>query len=97
MFFSTPRINEAYAFEQREKVFRTLNVLFMFRNVLILSHLSLVLRQNVPEMSDEVVNSISHRYIELFEKVTGEKFKKRSYAGVDATIEANVLKSCPSA
>ena len=49
--------------------------------------------QNVPEMSDEVVNSISHRYIELFEKVTGEKFQKRSYAGVDATIEANVLKS----
>jgi len=49
--------------------------------------------QNVPEMSDEVVNSISHRYIELFEKVTGEKFQKRSYAGVESTIESNVLKS----
>ena len=52
MFFSVPRINEAYAFEQREKVFRTLNVLFMFRNVLILSHSIPVLRQNVPEMSE---------------------------------------------
>ncbi|MEQ8535715.1 MAG: phosphoribosylaminoimidazolesuccinocarboxamide synthase, partial [Imperialibacter sp.] len=49
--------------------------------------------QNVPEMSDEVVNSISHRYIELFEKVTGEKFQKRNYAGVESTIESNVLKS----
>ncbi len=49
--------------------------------------------QNVPEMSDEVVNSISHRYIELFEKVTGEKFEKRSYADVESMIENNVLDS----
>jgi phosphoribosylaminoimidazole-succinocarboxamide synthase len=31
--------------------------------------------QSVPEMSDEWIESISHRYIELFEKVIGEKFK----------------------
>lgn len=31
--------------------------------------------QTVPEMSDEWVQTISNRYIELFEKVTGEKFK----------------------
>lgn len=30
--------------------------------------------QQIPEMTDEVVNSISSRYIELYEKVTGEKF-----------------------
>jgi phosphoribosylaminoimidazole-succinocarboxamide synthase len=30
--------------------------------------------QNVPEMSDEWVNTISQRYIELYEKVIGEKF-----------------------
>ncbi|TAL46425.1 MAG: phosphoribosylaminoimidazolesuccinocarboxamide synthase, partial [Chitinophagaceae bacterium] len=31
--------------------------------------------QTVPEMTDEWVHTISHRYIELFEKVIGEKFK----------------------
>jgi len=30
--------------------------------------------QTVPEMSDEWVETISHRYIELYEKVTGSKF-----------------------
>jgi phosphoribosylaminoimidazole-succinocarboxamide synthase len=30
--------------------------------------------QTVPEMSDEWVNTISKRYIELYEKVIGEKF-----------------------
>jgi phosphoribosylaminoimidazole-succinocarboxamide synthase len=30
--------------------------------------------QTVPEMSDEWVNTISQRYIELYEKVIGEKF-----------------------
>jgi len=32
--------------------------------------------QQVPEMTDEVVNNISARYIELYEQVTGEKFVK---------------------
>ena len=30
--------------------------------------------QQVPAMSDDWVNTISQRYIELYEKVTGEKF-----------------------
>lgn len=30
--------------------------------------------QNVPEMNDEWVETISKRYIELFEKVIGKKF-----------------------
>lgn len=30
--------------------------------------------QNVPEMTDEIVHSISERYIELYEHITGEKF-----------------------
>src|SRR5215475_9736251 len=33
--------------------------------------------QTVPEMSDEWVNTISQRYIELYEKVIGEKFIPR--------------------
>jgi phosphoribosylaminoimidazole-succinocarboxamide synthase len=34
--------------------------------------------QKIPEMSDAWVNEISERYIELYEKVTGEKFVKHS-------------------
>ena len=32
--------------------------------------------QQVPEMTPEIVSSISERYIELYEKVTGKKFEK---------------------
>jgi phosphoribosylaminoimidazole-succinocarboxamide synthase len=32
--------------------------------------------QKVPQMTEEIVNSISERYIELFEHITGEDFKK---------------------
>lgn len=49
--------------------------------------------QKVPEMTDEVVNSISQRYIELFEKVTGEKFVGRKYDSAEGVIEQNVLNS----
>ena len=35
--------------------------------------------QKIPEMTDELVNSISDRYIELYEKVTGLQFLKDSY------------------
>lgn len=34
--------------------------------------------QQIPEMTDEIVESISERYIELFESITGEKFNKAS-------------------
>jgi len=47
--------------------------------------------QRVPEMTDEIVRSISDRYIELFENITGEKFQPAPY-GNDTyeRIEANV-------
>jgi phosphoribosylaminoimidazole-succinocarboxamide synthase len=47
--------------------------------------------QVVPEMSDSWVNSISERYIELFENVTGTSFVKQNYAGVEERILANIL------
>lgn len=47
--------------------------------------------QQIPEMTDEKVNEISKRYIELYEKVTGETFKPRLYENVIAGIEQNVL------
>ena len=46
--------------------------------------------QQVPEMTDEFVNSVSERYIELYEQVTGEKFNKVPTEGVLARIEKNI-------
>ena len=46
--------------------------------------------QQVPEMTDTVVNSISERYIELFEKVTGDSFQKPSDADPLQRIETNI-------
>ncbi|WP_246032653.1 phosphoribosylaminoimidazolesuccinocarboxamide synthase [Roseivirga ehrenbergii] len=47
--------------------------------------------QQIPEMSDEVVKSISDRYIELFEKVTGDKFVKHPTQEIEKRIENNIL------
>ena len=46
--------------------------------------------QQVPEMTDEIVTSISERYIELFEHITGEKFEKGDTDNLLARIEKNV-------
>lgn len=46
--------------------------------------------QQVPEMTEEIVNSISDRYIELFEKVTGEKFVRVPADSVVKRIEKNI-------
>jgi phosphoribosylaminoimidazole-succinocarboxamide synthase len=46
--------------------------------------------QSVPEMSDEWVNQISERYIELFEKVTGKKFEKDSSENILERVENNI-------
>lgn len=47
--------------------------------------------QKVPEMTDEIVNGISERYIELYENITGEKFQKADVSSdIAARIEANV-------
>jgi phosphoribosylaminoimidazole-succinocarboxamide synthase len=46
--------------------------------------------QRVPEMSDELVNQISDRYIELFENITGDKFIKDDVANAGSRIENNI-------
>jgi phosphoribosylaminoimidazole-succinocarboxamide synthase len=40
--------------------------------------------QQVPEMTDEFVNSVSERYIELFENITGQQFVKENISKADA-------------
>lgn len=39
--------------------------------------------QQVPEMSDQFIQSVSDRYIELYEKITGEKFLKKDFSEKD--------------
>ncbi|MDR3188371.1 MAG: phosphoribosylaminoimidazolesuccinocarboxamide synthase [Prevotellaceae bacterium] len=47
--------------------------------------------QRVPEMTDEIVDSISRRYVELFERITGDKFCGAPYSdNIYECIEANV-------
>ena len=48
--------------------------------------------QQVPEMTDEIVTSISERYIELYEHITGEKFVKEDTSNIAERIEKNVTK-----
>jgi phosphoribosylaminoimidazole-succinocarboxamide synthase len=45
--------------------------------------------EKVPEMSDAFVNQVSERYIELFEKITGEKFVRTDISNVPERIERN--------
>ncbi len=45
--------------------------------------------QTVPEMTDEFVNEVSDRYIELYEKITGGKFLRADITNVPERIEKN--------
>ena len=47
--------------------------------------------QNVPFMSDEYIETVSNRYIELYEKITGDTFEKGDLSDIHARIESNVL------
>ena len=46
--------------------------------------------QQVPEMTKDIVDSITERYIELYENIVGEKFVKAESDDVEARIEKNV-------
>ncbi len=47
--------------------------------------------QTVPEMSDEYIITVSERYIELYEKITGETFIKADSTNITHRIENNIL------
>jgi phosphoribosylaminoimidazole-succinocarboxamide synthase len=47
--------------------------------------------QQVPEMTPEIISSISERYIELYENIVGEKFIKADATNVMERIEKNIL------
>jgi phosphoribosylaminoimidazole-succinocarboxamide synthase len=48
--------------------------------------------QVIPEMSESFVDSVSERYIELFENITGDKFVKSDLTDLQKRIEINVTK-----
>lgn len=47
--------------------------------------------QQIPDMTDAYIESVSERYIELFENILGEKFVKADIANIDQRIEKNVV------
>ncbi|WP_037320598.1 phosphoribosylaminoimidazolesuccinocarboxamide synthase [Salegentibacter sp. Hel_I_6] len=47
--------------------------------------------QILPEMSDKYIESVSERYVELYEKITGEAFVKSDINNIETRIENNVL------
>ena len=47
--------------------------------------------QQIPDMSDEYIATVSERYIELYEKIIGEKFIKADISNINERIEKNVL------
>ncbi|HNX06657.1 MAG TPA: phosphoribosylaminoimidazolesuccinocarboxamide synthase, partial [Bacteroidales bacterium] len=46
--------------------------------------------QKVPEMTAQVVENISERYIELFENITGEKFVRADTSNILQRVEKNI-------
>jgi phosphoribosylaminoimidazole-succinocarboxamide synthase len=48
--------------------------------------------QKVPEMTEERVDQISERYIELFENITGDQFVKGDVANAGERIKNNILR-----
>jgi phosphoribosylaminoimidazole-succinocarboxamide synthase len=47
--------------------------------------------QQIPDMTDEYIETVSDRYIELYEKILGEKFVKADIDNIDQRIDKNVL------
>ena len=47
--------------------------------------------QLVPEMTDDYIQTVSERYIELYENITGEKFIKADISDIQSRIGKNVL------
>jgi phosphoribosylaminoimidazole-succinocarboxamide synthase len=47
--------------------------------------------QHIPNMTDDYIETVSDRYIELYENILGEKFVKADISNINERIEKNVL------
>ena len=52
--------------------------------------------QQVPEMTEDIVNGITERYVELYENIVGEKFEKAEGTDIIARIEKSVTECLES-
>ncbi len=52
--------------------------------------------QQIPDMTDEYIETVSERYIELYENILGEKFVKADISNINERIEKNVLAYLPN-
>jgi phosphoribosylaminoimidazole-succinocarboxamide synthase len=48
--------------------------------------------QQIPNMTDEYIETVSERYIELFENIIGESFVKADISNIQERIEKNVMR-----
>jgi phosphoribosylaminoimidazole-succinocarboxamide synthase len=61
------------------------------RQWLISNHFQGLEGQAVPDMSDKYITTVSDRYIELYENITGDAFAKADVSNIQERIEGNVL------
>ena len=61
------------------------------RQWLIKNHFQGLEGQTVPEMSDAYITTVSDRYIELYENITGDAFAKADLSNIQERIEGNVV------
>ena len=61
------------------------------RQWLIENHFQGLEGQTMPVMPDEFVETVTDRYIELYEKITSKKFEKADTSDISKRIETNVL------
>ncbi|MGV3696115.1 phosphoribosylaminoimidazolesuccinocarboxamide synthase [Flavobacterium sp.] len=47
--------------------------------------------QQIPDMTDDYIETVSQRYIELYENIIGEKFVKADISNINERIEKNVV------
>ncbi|MGD1846542.1 MAG: phosphoribosylaminoimidazolesuccinocarboxamide synthase [Salibacteraceae bacterium] len=60
------------------------------RQWLIENHFQGLEGQKIPEIPDAFVGSVTDRYVELYEKISGKRFEKAAHTDVLARVEANV-------
>lgn len=84
-------ISEGYAERQAKgEVQKQLSKEFV-RQWLIENNFQGLEGQTMPVMPDDFVETVTERYIELYEKITGEKFEKADTTDIAKRIEMNVL------
>ena len=47
--------------------------------------------QTMPEMPNDFVQTVSERYIELYEKITGDKFYEADTDRINTRVESNIM------